>query len=186
MINNKLNLTDNTRDILDIRSERLFREAEDDVFFFYDFDSALEKLNLAIEYTPAFTKALLLKADILVIKGEFDLALNIYHFVLEFGLKNAKVYASIANCYELLQDYEKALIFIEKSFAQEVKPFGELYKFLYDLKVSILVRTRKYYQARLEIDKSRYNLFFKDYLELKQSKKIFSKHKRNRIKLIKT
>ena len=112
--------------------------------------------------------------------------MNIYYSALEFNFKNAKVYASIANCYELLQDYEKALMFVDKAFNLEIKPFGELYKFLYDLKVSILIRTRKYYQAKLEIDKSRYDLFFKDYVDLKQTNKKFSKYRRSKIKLIKT
>lgn len=98
-----------SKKIIDIRSEVLFREAEDDFYYFSNINSALKKLNKAVTLTPNHTKSLVLCADIYFIKGNIKKALNLYKRASLLTVNNPRIIAGIANCYYALKNCEEAL-----------------------------------------------------------------------------
>ena len=98
-----------SKKIIDIRSEVLFREAEDDFYYFSNINSALKKLKKAIFLTPNHTKSLVLCADIYFVKGNIKKALDLYKKADLLTVNNVRIIAAIANCHYSLKNYNEAL-----------------------------------------------------------------------------
>lgn len=133
--------------IINIRSEVLFREAEDEFFYFYNINSAMRKLKKAIEYTPYHLKSIVLYADICYLKGKFDKALNLYFLAVKIKGKDIKLLASIANCYNSLKKFDESLEFCNAA----LKNIGEdsflLSNQVIELKINNLVSLKRFDEA---------------------------------------
>ena len=68
----------NSKKIINIRSEILCRQAEDDFFYFNNINTAYKKLNEAVKLTPFHFKSLVLLADISFVKGFIKKAISRY------------------------------------------------------------------------------------------------------------
>ena len=89
--------------IINIKSEVLFREAEDDFYYFNHLNKAMKKLKEAVNLTPNHLKSIMLYADICFIKGYFNKALSLYLTAEKISSKDSKILASLANCYNSLK-----------------------------------------------------------------------------------
>ena len=178
--------------IADIRAEKLFREAEDDFFYFNDIKSATQKIEKALILVPTMLKALMMKANISLLEGDFSLALHYYQEAKNVAPNNAKVLAALANMYEINEENEKALEYIERALIL-ITTNTPLYKALIDLKITILIKLKKYLLAQKFINQSKSVLSIEDYKDIyvnnnhliKQKLKLQKKIKENHLKLVK-
>lgn len=134
----------NSKKVINMKSELLFREAEDDFFYFNKINSALKKLELAIKLTPSHTKSIMLCADIYFIKGNIKKALSYYKMAQTQTPRNI---ASIANCFYVLKEFENALIFADKAIDMLKNEDVLLYSQLVEIKINSLIELKKYKQA---------------------------------------
>lgn len=133
--------------VINIKSELLCREAEDDFFYFNNVNAAYKKLKLAVELTPYHFKSLLLFADVCFVKGLIKNALDLFIRAEKISPLNTKVLASIANCSYVLGDYSKALQYIEKTSEQLNDESISLHSQLLEIKINILMAEKKYNDA---------------------------------------
>lgn len=152
--------------IADVRAERLFREAEDDFFYFNKINEAIEKLEKALNFAPRMIKALLMRANISLIEGNLEEAFNFYLKAEIYAPQNVKILSGIANLYEMQNQNEKALEYIEKAFEVGVSKYSPLNKALVDLKLSILIKQKKYLEAQKIINKAKSFLVKEDFAEI--------------------
>jgi len=132
-----------SENIINMKSELLCREAEDDFFYFNKINSAYKKLNEAVKLSPFHTKSIMLLADICFIKGYTKKALSLYKRAAELH-ENAKVYGAIAACYNALNDYKKALDACNKAASLIKFEENALFSQIAELKINILIEMKKY------------------------------------------
>ena len=137
----------NSKKIINMKSEVLFREAEDDFFYFNKMNVALKKLEESISLTPSHIKSLMLCADIYFMKGKVKKALSLYETAKLYGQKDARCLASIANCLYSLSNYEESISFVDKAIAILKNDDYSLYSQLIEIKINSLVELKKYKQA---------------------------------------
>ena len=137
----------NNRKIINIKSEILFREAEDDFFYFGNINSALKKLNLAIELTPNHTKSFILCADAYYLKGNYKKALENYQKVLISDEKNTRILGAIASCYFSLREYQRTIKYINKALNALKHEEFSLFEQLLELKINTYLELKEYEKA---------------------------------------
>lgn len=137
------NHTDN-KIAYDIRSEVLFRSAEDCFYYFYKTKAALKKLDKALEYYPNHFKSLMLKGDILFSEGNFDEALKLYIRALELRNEEPRTLGAVANCLNELRFYTDAKLFCDKAINLSRNKNEDLYSSLCELKIKILMNLKEY------------------------------------------
>ncbi len=137
----------NKNKIINIKSEVLFREAEDDLFYFNKINSAFKKLKTALELTPYHYKSIVMYADICFMKGYIKKALRYYLKAGEILQSDAKVQAAICNCYNIMKDYKNALKYCKKAITLLNYQNFSLLSQLIEIKINILVSQKKYKQA---------------------------------------
>ena len=130
-----------------MKSEVLFREAEDDFFYFNKINSALKKLEEAVKLTPSHTKSLMMCADIYFMKGNVKKALATYQNAYIYGQSGARCIAAISNCFYSLKDYEQALMWVDKALNTLDREDYSLYSQLIEIKINVLVEMKRYKQA---------------------------------------
>ncbi len=148
--------------IINIKSELLFREAEDDFFYFNHINLAEKKLKNAINLTPLHFKSIMLLANIYFIKGYTKKALNLYIQANNISKNNYTVLASIANCYSNLEENNNALKFCNKALDLLKNENFNLFSQLIEIKIQALINLKKYKQA------------FSTYMNAKNTLDIFS------------
>lgn len=137
----------NKSKVINIKSELLCREAEDDFFYFNNVNAAYKKLRLAVELTPYHFKSLLLFADVCFVKGLINNALELFVRAEKISPLNTKVLASIANCNYVLGDYSTALQYIEKTIELLNDESISLHSQLLEIKINILMAEKRYNDA---------------------------------------
>ena len=133
--------------VINIKSELLFREAEDDFYYFNKINNAYKKLTQAVRLTPTHLKSIILLANICFIKGKIKKALSLYSIAKNISPNNNKITAAIANCNYVLGNYSQALIYIEKSIKKVSFENCEFYSQLLEIKINILFEQKKYKEA---------------------------------------
>ena len=136
-----------SKKVINLKSEVLFREAEDDFYYFNKVNVAYKKLVEAVALTPSHTKSLMLLADICFMKGDIKLALKYYQQAELFCSDKSKIYASFSNCYYALKDFSLAINFADKSLKLLNSDDFSLYSQLIEIKVNSLVELKKYSEA---------------------------------------
>lgn len=136
-----------SKKVINMRSEVLFREAEDDFFYFNKINSALKKLEEAVKLTPSHTKSLMMCADIYFMKGNIKKALVTYQNAYLYGQSGARCIAAISNCFYALKDYEQALMWVDKALNALDREDYSLYSQLIEIKINVLVEMKRYKQA---------------------------------------
>lgn len=171
--------------IINLKSEILYREAEDCFLYFNETEEAIAKLDESIELSPFHHKSLTLKGDIYFITGKIDEALNLYRQADMSSKNNSKILASIATCLEAKEDFTNALSYCDKAFVFINEYNCELYLSLYELKASILLKLKKYEQAKKFIAGAKHNLSFEEICTLKTYNEIinFKLKLKNKVKI---
>ncbi len=181
----------NKKKIINIKSEMLFREAEDDFFYFNKVNNAYKKLAEAVKLTPNHLKSLNLLADICFMKGMIKKALNL-NLRAEKLCCDSRTFASIASCYYILGNYESALDYCEKALNNIEFEEGELFSQIIEIKINILVKKRAYkkayitfIQAQNTIDKSALKMLYDMNYELLSEKiGLQKRRKRSNLKIV--
>jgi len=137
----------NTSKIINIKSEILCREAEDDFFYFNKINTAYKKLIQAVDLTPFHLKSLILLADVSFIKGYIKKAISLYKRAEEISGSNPKIPAAIANCYLSLDDYSNAILYCNKALEHINSENYSLYSQIVEIKMNALMNQRNYKEA---------------------------------------
>lgn len=143
--------------VINIKSELLFREAEDDFYYFYKLNSAAKKLKTAISFTPFHFKSLVMLADICFIKGNINKAIKLYKKAENICPDNTKILASLANCYNTNNSSNSAILYADKAIKSFKNINYALYTQIIEIKVNNLFKLKKYkeaYSVLYEIKKS--------------------------------
>ena len=162
----------NNNKIINIKSEVLFREAQDDFFYFNKINTALKKLKEAVSLTPNHHKSLVLLADIYFMKGYIKKALNLYKTAFKITPSNPKVIASVANCLYSLGFLNEAIRYCDKAICCLTPDDYSLFSQIFDMKLNILLAQRKYFTAFNELSSAKNIL---DYSSLKNYEMLYEK-----------
>lgn len=167
--------------VLDLRSERLYREAEDELFYFNNTYNAIEKLKQALDYTPGLIKAINLLAGIFIICGDFQQACNLYKEAEMFEPSNVKILANLANIYEFMGNDKIAKEYVDKALAFRVEIPAALKKSLLELKYTVLLNLKKYDEAEKILIDAKYALTASE-LRTLQAESLFITRQHEQIK----
>lgn len=179
----------NNKKVINLKSEVLFREAEDDFFYFNKINSALKKLELAIKLTPSHTKSLVLCADIYFMKGQIKKALATYQSV---SVKTPRIIAALANCFYALKNFNEAVLYVDKTIELLKTDDFSLYSQLIEIKINSLVEMKKYKQAYITFIKSQNvidsvslkHIYSSNYELINEKLKLQKKLRQSRLKIV--
>ena len=144
IVNNKVIRDDN---IINIRTEKLYREAEDCFFYFSQYKKAVKKLDEAINLTPAHAKCLKLRGDIKYSIGKINDALEDYTTAAALKPDDAVLLASISSLYEINGNYVAALAFCNMAISKLNVYNNRIFTQLCELKINILISLQRYSEA---------------------------------------
>lgn len=137
----------NYANIININTEKLFREAEDDLYYFNKITSAYKKLKKAVELTPNNFKSILLLADVAFIKGYILKALELYKKASNLKTSDFKSAAAVANCYKIIGDINNALKYCDIALNNcEINDYSLLNQLL-EIKIELLISQKRYKEA---------------------------------------
>ncbi|MBQ9245654.1 hypothetical protein IJ182_05235 [bacterium] len=154
MQNTENNLYINRGNIINIKSEILCREAEDDFFYFNNINAAYKKLNESVKLTPNHIKSIILLADVSFIKGYIRKSLKLFNKAEQMGCHSAKIYASIANCNNVLGNYSEALKNCNKAIERINFENFIIYSQVVEMKINILIQQKQYKKAYITFIKA--------------------------------
>ena len=148
--------------ISNVRTEKLFREAEDCFFFFKSPDAALDKLNEGLGLDPVHVKSLKLRADIKMSKRLFEEAFEDYSKAAALKPEDSNILLSVATCLKFKKEYKTALAFCEEAFRNLKSDVAALGIPLCDMKTSLLIKLKRYEDANCFVNNvkksSRFNI----------------------------
>ena len=130
--------------VINIKTEILYRSAEDDLFYFNKINSAYNKLKEAVLLTPHHLKSIILLADITFIKGFIQKALDLYLKAEKLNANNPKILAALANCFSMLGDYSNAILYCNKAIFLFNKENYALLEQVFEIKLKILMLQKEY------------------------------------------
>lgn len=148
--------------LLNIDSERLFREAEDNFLYFNKSNLAVKNLKKAIEYSPCNVKCIKFLGDIYYAEGKIKKAFDCYAQAAAIKPQDAGILASLASINEILGNDEIALEFTELAFKNLKQEDVRLFSPLSNLKVLLLMKLQKYSDAQNFIDSTKKRLPYED------------------------
>jgi len=137
-----------------IKAEKLIREAADNFIYFKDYEMALKQADEVLELDPANTKAFVLKGSIFFCIEEMDEAFDCFEKALEIDPHSAETYSLKANVLDIKGYSKEALDSCGKAFRNLRKCDKELLTSLYDQKISILIKLKKYEEAKHTLKES--------------------------------
>jgi tetratricopeptide (TPR) repeat protein len=157
--NSKILFDDN---VLNIDTERYFREAEDYFFYFDRTDKALKLLKKAIKLTPHNVKCLKFIGDIYFATGKMKQAFDYYSQAAALRPCDSAILSSMAIVSDSLNKQENSLAFLNLAFEYLDEKEVKLYSQLCDFKFSLLVKMQKYKEAKQFLDSIKKHLTFED------------------------
>ncbi len=137
--------------VININSERLFREAEEELYYLNNINSAYKKLKQSVLLTPNHLKSIIMLADIAFLKGHIRKALELYNTACQIKSGDFRIYASIANCYNELDKKENALKYCEFALGCKNIENYSLFNQLLEIKIELLISKKDYEHAYLSL-----------------------------------
>lgn len=134
--------------IYNLKVEKLVRQANDTFVYFRDYETALDQINEALKIEPDHTKALILKGDLLFCIDKDSEALEYFDKALDANPFSAEAYGSKAGTLDILGRKQEALFCCEKAFENVTQRDRHLLPSLYDQKIALLIRMKKYEEAK--------------------------------------
>ncbi len=147
--------------IFNIKAEKLVREANDNLVFLKDYEMAMKQVEEVLEIDPENTRGLILKGNLFFCLDELQLALESYEAALQVNPDSAEALSLKANILDIYGETREAFESCEKAFKNLKKRDKELLTALYDQKIAILIKLKKYEEARQTLRES-YNKLGKE------------------------
>jgi tetratricopeptide (TPR) repeat protein len=153
-INNSNNIKNNTtKKIFNLRAEKLVREASDNFIYFKDYDTALNQVNEVLNLEKENVRALLLKGHILFCLDRDNEALEYFTLAAKIDPTSAEANGAKAGALDILGEQEEALASCKTAIDNITLKDRYLLPSLYDQKISILLRLKRYEEARTALNK---------------------------------
>lgn len=149
LTNSKILFDDN---VLNIDTERYYREAEDYFFYFDRADKAVNLLKKAIKLTPYHVKSLKFLGDVYFSIGKMNKAFEYYSQAAALKPCDAVIMSSMATVCDALNNFKNALAFLDLAFEYLTVDDMRLYAQFCDLKFSLLIKMQKYSDAKKFLD----------------------------------
>lgn len=137
--------------VFNIEAEKLVREASDNFVYFRDYDVALEQIDRVIEIEPDHVKALILKGNILFCTDKDAEAMEYFEKALGIDPYSAEAHESKANTLEVLGKVKEAYACCDKAFKNLTVKDKDLLPSLYDQKIALLIKLKRYEDAKLAL-----------------------------------
>ena len=146
--------------IFNIEAEKLVREASDNFIYFRDYETTLDQLTRVLEIEPDHVKALILKGniffcidrqDVVMIEGKKNEALEYFEKALGIDPFSAEAHGSKANTLDVLGKVKEAFACCEKAFKNLTVKDKDLLPSLYDQKIALLIKLKRYEDAKLTL-----------------------------------
>ena len=134
--------------IFNIEAEKLVREASDNFIYFRDYEKTLEQLTRVLEIEPNHVKALILKGNIFFCIDKDNEALECFEKALSLDPFSAEAHGSKANTLDVLGKVKEAFDCCEKAFKNITVKDKDLLPSLYDQKIALLIKLKKYEDAK--------------------------------------
>lgn len=134
--------------IANIYVEKLIREASDNFSYNRNYDLALEQVNQILGVDPNNVKALILKGDILFCMDEDTKALEYFERAIQADPFCPEAYGSKAGVLDVLGEYKESLANCDKAFKLVSPKDKFLLPSLYDQKLTLLIRLRRFEEAQ--------------------------------------
>ena len=149
--------------VLNISAERFLKTAGDLFIYEGDYESALGMVDKTLALEPTDTRALVLRGDILYCLNRDTEALEAFNKALSVNPNSVEALISSAGVLDVLGKYREGLDCCARAF-QEIKPHqAYLLPSLYDQNVVLLLRLKKYRQARFLLRSAEGHLQQEDY-----------------------
>ncbi len=133
--------------ILSFNAERYLRTAGDLFIYQGDYESALVMVEKTLEIQPGDTRALVLRGDILFCLNRDMEALQTFNQVLKLDERCVEAHISRAGVLDVLGRQREALESCNRAFELIQKHHDYLLPSLFDQKLALLVRLKKYREA---------------------------------------
>ena len=156
-INHMKNLLSNHKQIkkpANLEAEKLIREASDNFIYFRDYEIALKQIDRVLEIDENHVKALILKGNVLFCVDRVDEALEYFEKALSIDPFSTEAHGSKSNTLDVLGKVKEAFTCCEKAFNNITVKDKELLPALYDHKIALLLKMKKYEEAKLTLKES--------------------------------
>ncbi|MEW5820020.1 MAG: tetratricopeptide repeat protein [Cyanobacteriota bacterium] len=144
----------NCRKITNLNVEKLVREASDNFSYNRNYELALEQVDEALSIEFDNVKALILKGDILFCMDSDEEALTYFEKAIKADPTSAEAFGSKAGTLDVLGRYDEALLFCDKAFKLVNNKDKFLLPSLYDQKITLLLRMRRFEEAKRALNKA--------------------------------
>lgn len=149
--------------VLNISAERYLKTAGDLFIYEGDYESALAMVEKTLEIEPSDIRALVLRGDILYCLNRDNEALETFNKALSINPNSVEALISSAGVLDVLGKYREGLDCCARAF-QQIRPYqAYLLPSLYDQNVVLLLRLKKYRQARFLLRSAEGQLLKEDY-----------------------
>lgn len=140
--------------IFNLLAEKLVREADDNFIYFKDYETAMSQVNEVLRIEPDHPKALILKGNLMLYIDKDHEALKCFEQAIDADPQSAEAYGSKAGMLDLFGKQKEALQFCEKAFQHVSMRDRDLVISLYDQKISILLKMKKFKEAGMVLNQS--------------------------------
>ncbi len=151
-----------SRKVYNLRVEKIVREASDNFIYHRDYDTVLEQVNEALTTEPDNVKALVLKGDVLFSIEQKDESLGYFNKALEIDPYSVEAYGAKASALDILGMQKEALECCERAFSNISDNQKYLLPSLYDQKIAILIKLKRFEEAKKFLNASLINLSEED------------------------
>lgn len=148
MSNSFKNTCSTNNKVADLDTQRLIREANNYFIHFRDYETALKKITEALKLNPNRIKALILKGEILFRMERKNESLEYFDKAINTDPCCIEAYGSKAGTLDILGKQREALACCQKAFENISSRDIHLLPALYDQKIALLLRLKKYKEAR--------------------------------------
>jgi tetratricopeptide (TPR) repeat protein len=149
--------------VLNMSAERYLKTAGDLFIYEGDYVSALLMVEKTLEIEPSDVRALVLRGDILYCLNRDNEALETFNKALSIDPDSVEALISSAGVLDVLGKYREGLESCARAF-QQIKPYqAYLLPSLYDQNIVLLLRLKKYRQARYLLRSAEGRLIKEDY-----------------------
>lgn len=148
----------NWKKVLNFSAERFLKEAGDLFIYEGDYEGALLRVGRALSLEPEDTRALVLKADILFCLGRDIDALDTLNRTLKIDPDCLEALISKASVLDALGNPRDALDTCNRVMTSLNRSMNYLLPSLYDLKLGLLIRLRRFRQASHTMRQARQTL----------------------------
>jgi tetratricopeptide (TPR) repeat protein len=149
--------------VLNISAERYLKTAGDLFIYEGDYESALAMVEKTLEIEPKDIRALVLRGDILYCLNRDAEALETFNTALSINPNSVEALISSAGVQDVLGKYREGLECCARAF-QQIRPHqAYLLPSLYDQNIVLLLRLKKYRQARFLLRSAEGKLIKEDY-----------------------